>query len=729
MYGKVAIIYQPCKLLVLLLNLSSLTLVAAVHTKFHHDRGEEKCHRNITHNQSPEQTVINSPPKCLTLNYPFCLGLKLPYRTMALPEYLPDLNISTIDDVQSYLTGWEGVKSVVPECWPHLRVALCSHLMPQCHEDSQTGRVNKISKPNVEICNDLKVKNRCKFIERHHGWPALFNCSDQSLYLRNCSNELRGYKYHDAKSISCRYPLVASNDSWFKEIRGCAISCKYPAFENEDQVHIGFVIGLFAPLGFLCSALALGLFNINKKTSKCSRMAKVIERCTIFQLFLYLGWSLQVLFDSDVACSPSGAKLEGLPLMANGCVLSFILTYLPDLSISFSIAYLGKLCHDKINGQNGKDSKESKLDFNFSLLSFVIPATFFVSIAFLGHIDGHGLYGICTVGQASLTIKIIFVLVPKVASTAFGNFFFIATILKLSRIERMRPALRRNVTRMQLLTTLSLMEVSLAIGIIAYETLNRSTWMDAIDDFLACDMNLRSVHEGDIEGESGPRQLCSLKARPFVSLYILEVVTIPLKGIVIASWAYSDSNLKGLRGKIIELVEDKSKRRRGKADMAESAMLTTHANRSKPASIGLAHDLIDMMSLRSDHGVELTAEQDHDPEPEPDSIPTSRATPSSLGSVSLRSNMYVNVNCPRPSRRSSRHKRGPSSRDIINDQRWRQQQASLLPPQTQTDLVANHLSQMMILQHINLLSSLPPREEMSLEECPFTLGMGDSCES
>lgn len=709
---------------ILFIVIAIFSIVPLSQTKLYHGHREESCFKNVTHQLDPssDHSVTNLPQKCITLNHPYCLGIKLPYRTMALPEYLPDLNLTSIEDVQAYLNGWQSVQSIVPECWPYLRVALCSNMMPQCFEDHSTGRSMRISKPSVDICNDLVIKSRCKFIERHHGWPALFNCTDGNLYMKNCSNGLRDFRHQESKLASCHYPLVPSsnNYTWFKDIRGCALTCKYPILDSEEQANLSAFIKLFALIASVSSMLALCLFYINKKISRTSWIARVIKRCAIFQLLTYFGWSLQSLFDTDIACTASGGKLEGLPLVANACVLSFLLTYIPDLSICFLIAYLGRLCNKKISGTNGIDNNAL---FNMNLLSFVIPLTLFVSVAFLGQIDGHGLYGICTVGQGSLYIRMIFIIMPKMISMLYGNLFFLLTIAKLCQIKCMKPTVRRNLIRMLLLIILSFMEVTLSIGNIIYEHLNGKGWIKAIDDYMACNLNLRGIYDGEQDFEIIGRHECSLQAKPLVILFYLELIPIFAKGLVITSWAFCESNYRGLRRKIIDgLEDDKDQKRRVKAylDLAGSAFLETGNNMSIQVPDDTQHDLIDISSLKSH------SQDGHQNR--------CSATPSSLCSTSININNFFPMR-RRQSKRRASYKR---SRDVVNNQRLIQNMVSFYSlvqmlerqnPGLVNGYTNNPLVQTLerqnpgvVGEYMNFLKNLALEEPQPNEDYPFMYG-------
>lgn len=717
---------------------SLFALVTSTHVKFYHGHRDETCLKNIT-NSVQDPTVINPHSRCLTLNHPYCLGMKLPYRTAALPDNLPDLNITSEEEVQAYLSGWQNVQNTIPECWPYLKVALCSNLMPQCHDDVSNGRPIKVSKPNIEICNDLVVKSRCKFIERHYGWPSLFNCSDNRLYMRNCSNDLR---FQDTKLGGCQYPLVqsSSNDNSFKEIRGCSLTCKYPILDTETQSNITLSIGILALLGLISILLAILFFQINKKLSKPSNMAKVIRRCVLFQLPIYIGWLLQYIFNSNIAC-PMGVRLEGLPLVANACVLSFLLTYLPELSICFLIAYLGRLCHDKIAGKNGNTN--NKPGFTLNLLSLVIPATFFVSVAFSSQIDGHGIYGICTVGHQSPFIKVVFIWVPKMVSTAYGDFFFIITIIKLTRIKTMKPGIMRHLIRMLLLTIFSTTEILSSIGISIYEANNRIDWMNAIDKYIACNLNLRVVYDADQESHDISHQDCMLQAKPSSFIFYLEFVSILAKGVVMASWAFCESNYRGLRRKIIDELEDeRDRKRRVKAyfDLVDSAVFGTRNDMTINVPDDSLHDLIDITSLKSDH-LSRTFNATTRPQEGMEIInePVRRqirgSTPSSLGSVSLNSNLNILINTyNQRSRRHSKHK-GPTSRDIINDERSKHKFENyhrlMQPPTLQGfNSTNNSILENTIIQYGNFLRDLANQrvefDTQSLEDSPFTHGMCDS---
>lgn len=642
-------------------------------------RPKTNCFKNVTNSYDQNQD-INRNPKCIALNSPYyCLDIKLPYYSTTVPDYVPDLTLKSIDEVQSYLQRWQGARKL-PKCWPILQVALCSMLMPQCEEDPLTGKALRTYGPNVDICNDLVARDECKFLERHLlDWPALFNCNDTSLYAKNCTNELRHLRFSSPQS-TCQYPLVKSNDesTWFKDIGGCALHCKFPISDLDDQYYISSFIRVICTVGLISTLFAFIFFSANKASGRTSRMAKIIRICNICQIFVYLGWYLQFLTNSDIACDLHGSTLYGLPLVANACVLSFILTYIPGLTSLLWCAYLGKTCHEKLLGQakRKKSPDDSNLNGTLAIFNYGIPLILFTSVAFLGHIDGNGLYGICTVGQRSIIIKSAFVFAPTIIGTLYGNYYFIPIVYKLAFINSKKPSLRRNLIRILLLVVTSTMQVVFNIGNYFYELANRDKWIESIDRFTACSLNLNNINLPE-----NPMVECNIDTKPPVQLYHLEIISNLFMGIVISSWAFHQSNYRGLRLKVIDLLEDEKDKQRRQANnhlnaLDSVAMEATIPNRLLESN---HHDIIDMTSPTHEHSVELDGIKATD---ENKRFKIQPGTPSSLASMSIASvgtdtGSYIQLNYTH--RNTFREK---TSRDIVNDvrQSFQQHPAPAPPP-------------------------------------------------
>lgn len=643
----------------------------------------QRCVRNIVNLSYNTSDGLVTVSRQLALVHQNCLLLKLPYETTTIPDYTPGYNFTTIEEIQSFMQRWQIIEKL-PKCWPYMQRALCSILMPRYDEDLAPGKVSRVTRPNYEICNDLK--RNCRFIENNYVWPSLFNCNDTNLYARNCTNELRDTKLSDlliSGRTSCPEPLVPSNDTktWFSDVHGCALGCKYPLSEQEDQASLSYFIKLLSVVGLVSTFLAMILFAVSEANKKSSRIARVVKRCNICQFFLYLGWSLQVFYNENLACSPDGLTRYGLPLVANACVLSFFLTYLPSLTNLFWCAYLGKLCCEKLNDGEKKPSKDLKLSRALDLMSYSIPALLFSLVALLGEIDGHGLFGICTVGQRSIAIKSIFVFAPKIIGNLIGCFYFFNTIINLSRVKPKTSILWRNFARIAILATLNTTDIIFSIGNYVYDYSEQEIWKESINDYIKCSLN----PERNLDLDPSTRQECMIKARPIVTLYYLEVLSSLAMGIVISSWACCKTNFRSLRTRIIYLLETERDRKRRECyklvKSAESNGQTFDLTSQNPES---CHDMIDMTSPnRENTEVEL------------DNQVNPRETPSDLGSCTI--SQGSNTSRIDHQRHISRHRNLiKTSRDVINDQRLRQQllerprvmatSEALLPEPSQFDI-------------------------------------------
>lgn len=527
---------------------------------------QEICFKNFTPttpSASSNLTQTSHQQRCMILNHPYCLDLELPYRTTALPLPIAGINFPSVDEVQTFLSRWKSVQQL-PECWPVLKVALCSIMMPQCLDDTVTGKIERVSLPNVDICHDLTQKNKCKFIERHYGWPSIFNCTDANIYQKNCSNELRDLKM-DYKPASCNYPLVSSSheNSWFKDIKGCGLHCKYPVLDYDDQANISWLIKWFVILGCIFTTISIGLFIGNSKRSMASRIAKVIILCTISHLFNYVGWSIQLIFNQPISCNTNGGLLYGVPLVANACTISSILTYASSLESLVMTAYLANLCSQKIAGSKNKSN-----EFSTHLISYVIFIFVFIIAASAGQVDGNGPFGICTIGNRSIYSRFIFIIIPKIALVIYGNFYFSSTILEIlkslrvqSSKERQMPpdtrlppekrlCLKRNLLRFVLMVALTSLEAITATWNSVYDHLNNDNLLEQIDQFTACSLNLRDLYDVDIKTDQ-----CIQPTRPLIILYYLELSTKLSQGIVVATWALTKQNFRALLSKINQLVD------------------------------------------------------------------------------------------------------------------------------------------------------------------------------
>lgn len=689
-----------------------------------------QCSRNYSQQAISLDHLTSQSSRCIALNYPYCLDLELPYRSTTLLGVSSDLSLNSTDEVQTYLQRWHGAKKL-PKCWPALRVALCSILMPQCDEDQATGRILRTSKPSVDICHDVVDKGNCRFIGQRFGWPEIFNCSDTNIYSKDCVNELRDLRPSSSAPV-CQYPLVPSDDEthWFQDIEGCSLSCKFPISSTIDQYNIGLFIRVMCALGLLTTSSAMVLFKINQAKSKSSTMAKVIQRCNMLQLMNYLGWSMQVFFSSDIACDVNGSALYGLPLIANGCILSFLLTYLPSLSSLFWSAHLGKLCYAKLIGKEKRKAEDKDLNRTLSVLNYGIPSGLFVLVSFLSQIDGNGLHGVCTVGQQSMPIKIAFVFVPLILGTSYANYYFFMTMYKLAPVRSMKPSLKRNYARISALAILSTLQAVLNLSNYVYEYKNRDAWIKSIDEFVACSLNFKSLIREDMElGVTETPHTCSIESKPMIGLYYLELLPMLSIGIVIASWAFCESNLKGFRRKIIDMLEDerdRQRRARAYVDLVDNTALETNRHLTKDFNNidETYHDLIDLPSpthtaQAMDLNNNLTNLNELSNHP-------------SLQSCSITELVTNNY-----SRRHKAVANQPTARDIVNDQRYRQQQADCirqagLGNQAQLNLptITNILEPIIMWQQLQLMSLNRHPDlngpQMKDSEPQFIHGMTDS---
>lgn len=538
------------KILLILLNLCcfcNASQITYLKNKFGSRSKLDLCYKNLTTSTNSQATTCQ---KYATQKY--CLDIRLPYRTSIIPDYTPDLQ--SIEQISSYIEKWEQFRSL-PKCWHYLQVVLCSIFMPQLDDDPTSMRATRVSQPSVDSCNNMF--KHCKFISRHYTWPAeFFNCSDTNIYAKNCSNEFRDFRH---KSHTCQYPLVPSNDSssWFRDVDGCSMHCKYPVLDTGDQEHIKFLIQILSTCGFFITLIAKMI------QTKSSMLSQVIDWCLGSQILFYVGWSLQTILGRDIACSSSGASLYNLPFVANACILSFALTYLPMLCFSIWYAYMGQVCHQELIE---KESNEANVDNDtrriklVKWLSILLPSALFIAVLFIGQIDGNGLYGICTVGQKSIILKSLFVFAPDFICTTYGNLYLIRTIYKLSTVIDKNPTSKRIHMQIVILIIFNSTRLLLSIGNQFYAHRNQSLWEESVDKLVACKLNphLNEIAH-DMDEISINRQDCELNIKNLVLLYYIELISNLGLGIIIAWWALCDINFNMLKKMIINFLEDENR--------------------------------------------------------------------------------------------------------------------------------------------------------------------------
>lgn len=530
----------------------------------------DHCYKNLT-------TTNNSYYKYSSQKT--CLDVRLPYRTTIIPDYVPE--IQSIEHISNHLEKWKQFK-YLPNCWRNLQALLCSMFIPLLDEDPTMTRAARVSRPSVDSCNNLINNQHCKFIARHYGWHPIFNCSDNGIYAKNCSNELRDFQY---KPPECLSPLVPTNDSdtWFKDVSGCTMHCKYPILDSKDQENIKYLIRILSISGFIVTLIAIIIMD------KSNKMSQVIGKCILCQPLLYLGWSLQTILGRDIACSLSGASLYGLPIVANACVLSFILTYSSMIHFSIWYAYMGEICHRELTKEEDKNENQAKVAQNnwsqalvaqdviaqgskardtvtkketiVKWISYYLPVILFVAVAFLGQIDGNGIYGICTVGQKSIIMKLLFVFALDFICTAYGNIYHVRTIYSILKKDIVSSSLNKNYSRILAIVILSSARLLLGIGNHLHEYYNRSIWEDSVDKYVSCKLNPH-LDNNDYEIDMMNRQECELDINYLAPLYYLELISTLGLGMVIASWAYCDKNIRELKRKVIDLLEDKEDKKK-----------------------------------------------------------------------------------------------------------------------------------------------------------------------
>lgn len=507
------------------------------------------CHRNVTYSSNPSEDLSIINQRCTSHLY--CLDIKLPYKSIAVSDNLPDGNyLNSIEDVLEYLKKWENFRKL-PKCWPTLQAGLCSIFMPQCDEDPATGRKSRVSMSNIDICNDIVNDPDCGPIGRLFGWPSLFNCSDTSLFARNCTNELRGLR-NVSSSPTCPEPLVPSNnpETWFKDFNGCALHCKYPTWRPEDQVYLSAFIKLTSIVGLITTLFAIALFNANSAKGKSSNIDQIMTECNMFHCLNYLGWSLQI-FVSDISCSPNGSTSYYLPAT---CILSFILTYLPSMYNLILCAYLGRLCYEKLDERNDKLQVDRRLIYG-------IPSAIFVAVICSAGIEANGLYGICTIAQHSLFIRSISVLIT-ILGTIYGLIYFSITLVKfmpaLKRpVEKKSSDVQRNEFYMNFIRIFALAICNTIYVIFtaanhAYAFMYQEKWEDSIDNYIACSW---SPYWKLNDPEMSLLTECRIDTKPSILLYFLELLPALTSGMIIASWSYQKDNLISVLRKLIDLLK------------------------------------------------------------------------------------------------------------------------------------------------------------------------------
>lgn len=481
----------------------------------------EKVHRY--HKGSFIQTITNL--RCVTnCQNHICLGLQLAYKNITLLDNLPGLTNTTYD-THPYLERYrKKIKLVDPICWTYMEPALCLATMRPCEENydnlnNPTGI--RISIPNDRICMD--AVNNCEYTIKKGAWPSILNCTDHRLFHRNGFEAREFLHYLDRDLLICPYPLVASNDN-FRGIRNCSLSCKFPVSDKKHQEQITSFIKFMSWLVFWISIAAVAMFYINRKKNQYP-MARVMVTCSIMVIISTSGWLLQWFID-DIGCAQGGAKLTRIPIRANACFFSFTMTYIGELSTSLLIAYYAQISYNEIlDEKNHKLSKQNGIfqEINWNCI-WIVTISSFILVSCFGDIDGHGLYGICTVGQSSLLIKIILSILPKTIAIIYT---IITTVLFLT-------STKEGLWRWILLTLFNSLGI-VPIWTIYNEQANKDSWSNEIETFLTC------FH---IESWDQVSNNCAIRAAPSMIPYYLELLHLFGVGFSVCLWAFSESNCR-----------------------------------------------------------------------------------------------------------------------------------------------------------------------------------------
>lgn len=459
----------------------------------------------------------NQTNKCIYMTNPYCFDLELPYDHTHIPTH------TSIKDFRKRFDRWQTLKRI-PECWKAIQPIVCSILMPQCLENPI-----RLKKPSRETCLEFMAKGSCRFVERHFGMPALFNCSDSEIYQENCTNTLKEANV----DYSCKYPLVPNknNASQFKDIDQCGIHCKFPFLNTEDQAHISLFILALCLLGLSSTGIA----TTRSFANKTSKLNSAVSICIIYQLLNFVGWSFQIFSKKDIACHLDGSTITNMSIDRNLCFLSFLFTYICGTSGMLLLAYFIQVWHIQITNK----TKLNVIETNFLLLSHYVPPVLAVLVVIVGMIDGHGLYGICTVGRQSLVSRIFFMILPNVFAVIYGNIYYFKTTAVLSRQKDSRPDASNGlflITIVNILTTCNLIITSATFS---YEKMNTNKWIDSVDEFVACDSNIKllATYTDAIDNTKE----CAIENKPQVLLFYLEILFTFAPGIAITFWSYYTS--------------------------------------------------------------------------------------------------------------------------------------------------------------------------------------------
>lgn len=489
------------------------------------------CLRNLSDSSQSNYSTFNQ--RCIS--HRNCLGIELPYRAISSPD-----NLESIDEVLESLKKWEQFERL-PRCWPYLQASLCSIFMPQCDEDPTSGRKSRLSTSSVDICNDVVKNPDCKPIERLFGWPPLFNCSDTSIYARNCTHELRGYR-NVPLSPTCQHPLVPSNDKnyWFKDYTGCSLHCKYPLLDPDSQAILETSIRFISVVGLFGTSCAVVLFWANSIKSKSSKLDQIIIESNMFHCLNYLGWSLQIIA-GDIGCGTSGSTWYDLP---TSCILSFIMTYLPSIYNLVLSAYLGRFCYEILHRGNDKFEIDRRLIYG-------VPTMTGLGLVSFGGIEGKGLHGICTVAQRSLFMRSMSVIIIT-ACTLYGLIYFSITLKKLIPVKKKSSELHRNYVRIFAIAISNAIYVTFTTVNYVMTLMYQDKWQDSIDDYIACRW---APYWKLNEAEISITQKCEIDSKPPILLHLMELLPTLVSGIIIASWSYEKNNVVSLLKKLLALLE------------------------------------------------------------------------------------------------------------------------------------------------------------------------------
>lgn len=105
------------------------------------------------------------------------------------------------------------------------------------------------------------------------------------------------------------------------------------------------------------------------------------------------------------------------------CIITFILVYYSLIAAVVWFVILTYAWHMSFQALGKIKDRIDKKGAYFHLIAWCLPTVLTVTIMTLGEVDGNSVTGICFVGYANHTARVLFVLVPVLVGLLVGGYF------------------------------------------------------------------------------------------------------------------------------------------------------------------------------------------------------------------------------------------------------------------------------------------------------------------